>query len=74
MELIISRTYPFIDAQSLVEHHACDSLFRTADGAFLLHMSSSDSPTNDARLLWIDCRAALIWNNAAAEEFGMEWQ
>ena len=37
-------------------------------------MSSSDSPTNDDRLIWIDCRAALIWINAAADEFGMEWQ
>ena len=73
MELLISRTYPFIDAQSLVEHQARDSLFRMADGKFLLHLSSSGGPPNDERLIWIDCRAALLWINAAPEEFGTEW-
>jgi len=74
MELLISRIYPFIDSQSLVEHQARDSLFRMADGTFLLHLSSRDRPDNDDRLVWIDCRAALIWINATPEEIGTEWQ
>jgi hypothetical protein len=74
MELLVSRIYPFIDSQSLVEHKARDSLFRMEDGTFLLHLSSSDRPVDDDRLIWIDCRAALIWINAIPEEFGTEWQ
>jgi hypothetical protein len=74
MELLISRSYPFIDSQSLVEYQARDSLLRMADGTFLLHFSSSNRPVDDERLIWIDCRAALIWINAAPDEFGNEWQ
>ena len=74
MELLVSRTYSFIDIQSFVEHQARDSLFRTADGTFLLHLSSSDRPIDDERLIWIDCRAALIWINATPDEFGSEWR
>jgi hypothetical protein len=74
MELIISRTYPFTDCQSLVDLQACDRLFRMADGTFLLHLSSSNRPVDDDRLVWIDCRTALLWINATPEEFGAEWE
>jgi hypothetical protein len=74
MELLTSRTYPFIDSQSLVECQVRDSLFRMQDGAFLLHLSSSDKSTEDDRLIWLDSRAALIWINEAPDEFGVEWQ
>jgi hypothetical protein len=74
MELLISRSYPFIDPRSLVEYQARDSLLRMADGTFLLHLSSSNRPVDDDRLICIDCRAALIWINAAPDEFGTEWQ
>jgi hypothetical protein len=74
MELLSSRTYPFIDSQSLVEHLARDTLFRIDDEGFLLHLSSSNRPVEHDRLVWIDCRTALIWINAAPEEFGLEWQ
>jgi hypothetical protein len=74
MELLISRGYPFIDPRSLVEYQARDSLLRMADGTFLLHPPSSNRPVDDERLIWIDCRAALIWINAAPNEFGNEWQ
>ena len=73
MKLLISRTYPFIDSESLVEHQARDSLFRTAGESFLLHLSSSHKPAAD-RLIWFDCRAALVWINAVPDEFGTEWQ
>jgi hypothetical protein len=74
MELLISRSYPFIDPRSLVEYQARDSLLRMADGTFLLHLSSSNRSVDDDRLICFDCRAALIWINAAPDEFGTEWQ
>ena len=74
MDLLASRIYPFIDSRSLVEHRARDTLFRTPGGTFILHLSSSDRPADDDRLIRIDCRAALIWINAAPEEFGLEWE
>jgi hypothetical protein len=74
MDLLVSRAYPFFDFQSLVEHQARDTLFRMPDGAFLLHLSSSDRPVDDDRLIWIDGRAALIWINETTEELGLEWE
>jgi hypothetical protein len=74
MDLLASRIYPFIDSRSLVEYQAHDTLFRMPDGAFLLHLSSSDRPADDDRLIWIGCRAALIWINADPEELGLEWE
>jgi hypothetical protein len=46
----------------------------TQPGSFLLHLSASDGTDDDDRLVWIDCRSALVWINAAPEEFGMEWK
>jgi hypothetical protein len=73
IELVASRTYPFIDPDALVERKARDSLFRIPDGSFVLHLSTDKAPDDD-RLVWIDTRAALIWLNATPEEFGTEWQ
>jgi hypothetical protein len=73
VELIVSRTYPFIDSETLVERQAQDTLFRTPDGSFLLHLSD-DKAADDDRVVWIETRAALIWLNARPEEFGTEWQ
>jgi hypothetical protein len=74
MELLVSQSYPFIDCDSLVEHQARDSLFRIADGSFMLHLSSTNRPVEDDRLVWIDCRAALLWINATPDELGAEWE
>jgi hypothetical protein len=74
IELLVSRTYPFIDSRALAERQARDTLFRMPDGSFLLHLSASDRTDDDDRLVWIDCRSALVWINAAPEEFGMEWE
>jgi len=73
MQLLASRTYPFIDSETLEEHQARDSLFRTDSGAFVLHMSSSDAPEAGDRLVWLNGRAALLWLNSPAEDFGAEW-
>ena len=74
MDLLVSRIYPFVDSESLVEYRARDSLFRTADGRFLLHLSSLDTPGVKDRLRWIDSRAALVWINEEPDEFGKEWE
>jgi len=64
--------YPFIDSESLEEHQARDSLFRTDNDAFVLHLSSSHTPNDGDRLVWLSCRSALIWINNATEDFGAE--
>jgi hypothetical protein len=74
MQLLASRTYPFINFESLEEHQARDSLFQTDTGAFVLHLSSSHMPNDSDRLVWLSCRSALIWINGAAEDFGVEWE
>jgi hypothetical protein len=73
IELLVSRTYPFIDADALVERHARDTLFRMPDGSFLLHLSGGKA-LDDDRLVRIDSRAALVWLNAEPDEFGIEWR
>jgi hypothetical protein len=73
IKLLVSRTYPFVDSDALVERQARDSLFRMPDGSFLLHLSN-DKVTDEDRLVRIGSRAALIWLNANPEEFGIEWQ
>jgi len=73
MQLIASRTYSFLDAQTLVEIQARDSLLRVGENEFLLHMMSDGDATED-RLLWFDGRAALLWINQEPEEFGVDWE
>jgi hypothetical protein len=74
MQLLASRTYPFIDSESLKEYQARDTLFRTDDGAFVLHLSSSHTLNVGDRLVWLNCRAALIWINHTTADFGAEWE
>jgi hypothetical protein len=72
MQLISSRTYPYLDTQTLVERQARDTLLRINENEFLLHMTSDDC-VEEERLVWFDCRAALLWINQEAEEFGIDW-
>jgi len=37
-------------------------------------MSSGEETENRDRLIWLDSRSALMWVNASAEEYGMEWK
>jgi hypothetical protein len=74
MQLLAPRAYSFIDSESLEEHQARDSLFRTDGGAFVLHLSSSHAPNVGDRLVWLNCRAPLIWINNTTEDFGAEWE
>lgn len=74
MQLLASRMYPFIDSDSLEERQARDSLLRTDDGSFVLHLSSSHTPNVGDRLVWLSCRAALLRINNTTEDFGAEWE
>lgn len=70
LQYLASRTYPFLDPDSLEECAARDTLFRFGENEFLLHMSAAE----DDRIVWLDARAALTWLNAPPEEFGLEWE
>jgi len=74
VQIVASRVYPFLDASSLRECLAHDTLLRTHDGAYILHMSSGEETENQDRLIWLDSRSALMWVSASEEEYGMEWK
>jgi hypothetical protein len=60
MQLMVSRSYPVIDAQTLTEYVARDALFRTADGSYFLYMASGGQVEGEERILFLDCRDALL--------------
>ena len=72
MQLICSRTYPFLDTQTLVERQARDTLLKIDESEFLLHMASDDGV--EERLVWLDCRSALLWISRDPEEYGIDWE
>ena len=73
MQLICSRTYPFLDRQTLVERQARDTLLRVGENEFLLHMMSDDGGEEE-RLIRFDGRTALLWISQEAEEYGSDWE
>lgn len=73
MQLMVSRRYPVIDAQTLSEDVARDALFRTADGSYLLYMASGRQVEFEERILFLDCRDALLWLNEAPDARGSYW-
>lgn len=73
MQLIISRTYPAMDADTLATYSARDSLFRTADGSFLLHMMSVGDAKDEERILFLNSRDALIWLAEPTDLLGSYW-
>lgn len=72
MQILSSRTYPFLDSQTLSERIACDTLFRIDENEFLLYMTSSDDVDHE-QLVWLDTRAALLWVNQSPEDYGTDW-
>jgi hypothetical protein len=73
MQLMVSRSYPVIDAQTLAEYVARDALFRTADGSYLLYMASGRQVGPEERILFLDCRDALLWLNETPDARGSYW-
>jgi hypothetical protein len=73
MQLMVSRSYPVIDVQTLTEYVARDALFRTADGSYFLYMVSGGRVEGEERILFMDCRDALLWLNEAPDALGSYW-
>jgi hypothetical protein len=73
MHLIATRKYTFLDTETLVERQARDSLLKTGENEFLLHMTSGEALENE-RLISLDARCALLWINQTADEYGLNWE
>jgi hypothetical protein len=73
MQLMVSRSYPAIDAQTLAGHVARDALFRIADGSYLLYMASGRHVESEERILFLDCRDALLWLNETPDAHASYW-
>jgi hypothetical protein len=73
MQLMVSRSYPVIDAQTLAEYVARDALFRTTEGSYLLYMASGRQVESEERILFLDCRDALLWLNETPDARGSYW-
>jgi hypothetical protein len=73
MQLISSRTIPYLEAQSLATGQAQEALFRNDDG-FILHLADG-KPTSvrEERVIFLDLREALIWLNEPPEDGGSFW-
>ena len=74
MQLLASRDYPVIDYQTMGEFIGYERLFRTTDGAFVLHMSSEAKLEAEERIIWLTARDAISWLNEAPDEFGSFWE
>lgn len=75
MQMISSRTVPFLDTQSLAAGEAREALFRDDTGRFLLYLSDGDpSPTTDERVIILGPREALIWLNEPPQDQGSSWE
>jgi hypothetical protein len=73
MHLMLSGSYPVIDAQTFTEYLALDTLLRTDDGSFVLHMTSKGQVEGEERILFLGCRDALVWLNEAPDALGSYW-
>jgi len=73
MKLVLSRCHRIADAQTRIGYFAREALFRTDDGSFLLYMSSESQAEREERILFLDCRDALVWLNATPDARGISW-
>ena len=74
MQMICSRTIPFIDAQSLAPGQAREALFRDENNDFILYLSDSVTASRtEERLIRLEMREALIWLNETPEDGRTFW-
>lgn len=74
MQMIFSRTIPFIDAQSLAPGQAREALFRDENNGFILYLSDSVTASKtEERIIRLEMREALIWLNETPEDGGAFW-
>jgi hypothetical protein len=75
MQMIYSRTVPFLDTQSLATGEAREALIRDETGRFLLYLSDGEpSPTTEERVIILGPREALIWLNEPPQDQGSFWE
>jgi hypothetical protein len=74
VQLLASREYPAIDAETLVEFRGHERLFRGADGSYLLHLSSEGQLVAEERIAWLSSRDALSWLNEEPDQYGSLWE
>ncbi len=75
MQLVSSRTIPFIDSRSLVPDQAREALFRANGDRFVLYLADgTSSSAGEERLIFLDLREALIWLNEPPEQSGSFWR
>ena len=74
MQMISSRTIPFIDVQSLALGQAREALFRDENSGFILYLSDSVAASKtEERIIRLEMREALIWLNETPEDGGAFW-
>jgi len=74
MQMISSRTIPFIDVQSLAPGRAREALFRHENNGFILYLSDSVAASKaEERIIRLEVREALIWLNETPEDGGTFW-
>lgn len=68
MQMISSRTIPFLDDQTLAPGEAREALFRDERCGFILYLSDNlASPELKDRIIRLDAREALIWLNQGSQ-------
>ena len=72
-QIVVSRRYPVLDAETLTQHCALDTLLRGEDGSFLLYTTSDRHAAAEERVLFLECRDALVWLNETADALGSYW-
>jgi hypothetical protein len=74
MQLLSSRTIPFLDTESLTASEAREALLRDDNGGFILYLSDGGpSSSRNERMIRLDLREALIWLNEPAQDQGSFW-
>jgi hypothetical protein len=74
MQMLCSRTIPFLDSQSLALSEAREVLFRKEDNTFVLYLSDgAPSSGPEERIIILETREALIWLNEPSQEQGSFW-
>jgi hypothetical protein len=72
MQLICSRTIPYLDPESLAAGEGREALFRREDGRFILYLADgAPSSASEERVIPLALREALIWLNEPARERGL---
>jgi hypothetical protein len=74
MSLLISRSVPTLDVDSLEWRETMEALFRDGD-RFVLYLSDGGPPPRRSeRLISINCRQALLWLNESPAKAGSFWE